>query len=147
MWGELWRWGFLIHNQWLHFGHLEDFEITFKMLWLLRAFFTSFSNGSDTKKVKTHYSKCMITKSLTGEKVKLREFSLVSNSWCPLIIYYSNYLILLTFVCVCVCNRPHLYMCKEASSLCICILHWEEPYNIPQCASSPVIKSCSLVPS
>ena len=28
------------------------------------------------------------------------------------------------------CNRPHLYMCKEASSLCICILHWEEPYNI-----------------
>ena len=21
-------------------------------------------------------------------------------------------------------------MCKEASSLCICILHWEEPYNI-----------------
>ena len=45
---------YLLHNQWLDFGHLEDFEITFKLLWLLCAFFTSFSNGSDTKKVNMH---------------------------------------------------------------------------------------------
>ena len=31
---------------------------------------------------------------------------------------------------MCVCNRPHLYTCKETSSLCICILRWEESYNI-----------------
>lgn len=128
----------LVYNAWVDFGYLKDLGITFKMLWLLWAFFISFSNGEDTKKVKIHYSKHPVTSKFHWGKGRANSFLwwlLYNEAFnCPLFNIHYFYL-----------SAPHtlyLYVWEKGSSLCTCIPHGGESLS-PQCVSDLVLKWCS----